>query len=72
MLPLEAERVVGGTKDSSIEGINELYDTFIEEPVSDGGVLLDCFVASRTGVNIVRTDEACKFRPLEVCCTHGE
>ena len=72
MLPLEAERVVGGTKDSSVEGINELYDKFIAEPVSDGRVLLDCFVAGRAGVSIVRTDEAWKFWPLEVCCTHGE
>ena len=40
MLPLKAERVVGGTKDSSVEGINELYDTFIEEPVSDGRTAL--------------------------------
>ena len=46
MLPLEAEPVVTGTKDSGVEGIDELDDAVVEEPVSDGGVLLDGFVAS--------------------------
>ena len=46
MLPLEAEPVVRGTKDSNIEGINEFYDALVEEPVSNGGVLLNGFVAS--------------------------
>lgn len=34
MLPLEAEPVVGGTKDSSV---NELHDA-LEEPVNNGRV----------------------------------
>ena len=33
---------------------------------------MDCYVANRAGVNIVRTDEACKFKPLEVCCNVSE
>ena len=72
MLPLKAEPVVGGAKDSGIESIDELDDTMVEEPVSDGRVLLDSFVSSRTGVRILRTDEACQFRPLEVCSTVSE
>ena len=39
-LPLEAEQVFSGTKDSSVEGIDEFYDAFIEEPVSDGRTAL--------------------------------
>ena len=46
MLPLEAEPVVSGTKDSSVESIDEFDDTLVEEPVSDGGVLLDGFTTS--------------------------
>ena len=72
MLPLKAEPVVAGTKDSGVESINELDNTVVEEPVSDGGVLLDCFVTRRAGVRILRTDEACQFWPLEVCCTVSE
>ena len=59
MLPLKAEPVVGGTKDSGVEGIDEFYNAMIKEPVSDGGVLLECFVAIRAGVGTLRTDEAC-------------
>ena len=72
MLPLKSEPVVAGTKDSGVEGIDELDDAVIEEPVSDGGVLLDCLVASRVGVGIFRTDEACQFRPLKICCAVSE
>ena len=46
MLPLKVEPVVSGTKDSTVEGINELLDALIKEPVGNGGVLSDCFVAS--------------------------
>ena len=46
MLPLKVEPVVRGTKDSTVEGINELLDALIKEPVGSGGVLSDCFVAS--------------------------
>ena len=53
---------LSGTKDSSVEGINELYDAFIEEPVSNGRVRLDCFVASRAGVSIVRRTSSGHWR----------
>ena len=46
MLPLKAEPVVGGTKDSSIESINEFHNGVVKEPVGNGGVLLDSFVAT--------------------------
>ena len=45
------------TKNSNIKGIDELHDAVVEEPVSDGGVLLDSFIASRAGLWIIRTDE---------------
>lgn len=41
MLPLKAEPVVGGTKDSSVESINELHNSLVEKLVSDGRVLLN-------------------------------
>ena len=46
MLPFKAEPVVSGTKDSNIKRIDELDDTLIEEPVSNGRVFLYSFVAS--------------------------
>ena len=64
MLSFKAEPVVGGTKDSNVECIDEFDDALVEEPISYGWVLLDCSVASRAGVGILRADEAGKLRPL--------
>ena len=41
MLPLQLEPLVGGTKNSSVKGVNKLYEAFIEEPVGNCRVLLD-------------------------------
>lgn len=46
MLPLKAEPVVRGTNDSNVERIDEFDDALVEEPVSDGGILLDSFATS--------------------------
>ena len=46
MLLFEAEPVVGGTKNSNVESIDEFDNALIEEPVSDGQVLLDSFTTS--------------------------
>ena len=69
MLPLKAEPVVTGTKDSNIEGID---DAVVEEPVSDSWVLLDSFVPNRFCQLEVCCDGAGKFCQLEVCCAVGE
>ena len=63
VLPLKAQPVVSSTKDTSLEGIIELVDAIVEEPVSDGRVLYDCCAAGRTGGG---ADEAGQLRPLEV------
>lgn len=41
MLPLKAEPVISGTKNSNVEGSDEFLDTVIKEPVGSGRVLLD-------------------------------
>ena len=38
MLPFKVEPVVGGTKDSCVEYIDELHDALVEEPISNGRV----------------------------------
>ena len=43
----DCHSVVAETKDSNIEGINEFNDALIEEPVSNGRVLLDSFATSQ-------------------------
>ena len=40
----------------------------MEEPVSNGGVVLEGLDAAGAGVGVVRADEACKLWPLEICC----
>ena len=72
MLPLKPEPEVGGTKNTNIEGIDELLDAMMEEPVRDGGVLLQGLAAAGAGVGVIWADEACKLWPLEVSSAVGK
>ena len=72
VLPLKAQPVVSSSKHTSVEGIDELVDTVVKKPVSDGRVLYDCCGAGRTGGGVMRADEAGQLWPLEVGCTVGK
>ena len=41
VLPLEPQPVVSSSKDSSVEGPEELHDSMVEEPVGEGWVVND-------------------------------
>ena len=69
VLQLEPQPVVSSSKDSSVEGLEELHDSMVEEPVGDGWVVEDSLGACCPGVRVVRADESSQFWPLEVCCT---
>jgi len=43
MLPLKAKPEIGSTENTNIESIDELLDAVMEEPVSNGRVLLEGF-----------------------------
>ena len=72
VLPLKPQPVVSGSKDSNVVGFDKLHYSRIEEPVCDSLVLDDCLGTSSPGVRVVRADESCQLRPLEVCCTVSE
>ena len=36
VLPLELQPVVSSSKDSSVEGLEDLHDSMVEEPVGEG------------------------------------
>ena len=59
VLPLKAEPEVSGTKNVNIESVDELLDAMMEEPVGNGGVLLQGLAAAGAGVGVIWTDEAC-------------
>ena len=69
VLPLKPEPVVSGSKDSNVVGFDKLHYSMIAEPVCDSWVLDDCLGTSSSGVRVIRADESCQLRPLEVCCT---
>ena len=66
VLPLEPQPVVSSSKDSSVEGLEELHHSMVEEPVGEGDDDLS------PGVRVVRADESSQLWPLEVCCTVSE
>ena len=72
VLPLKPQPVVGGLKDFDIQGLEELHDTVVKEPVSKDWVLDDGLGTNYSGVRIVRTNKAGKLWPLEVCHTVSE
>ena len=49
VLPLEPQPVVSSSKDSSVEGLEELYDSMVEEPVGEGWVANDSLGAGSPG-----------------------
>ena len=59
MLPLKTHPVVSSTKDTNIEGFNELLDAMVEELVSNGWILQYKFVAVGAAFRVVRADEVC-------------
>ena len=72
MLPLKAKPEVSGTKNTNVESIDELLDAMVEEPVSNGRVLLEGLTVAGAEIGVVRTDESCELWPLEVSCAVGE
>ena len=53
VLPLEPQPVVSSSKDSSVEGLEELHDSMVEEPVGEGWVVDDSLGAGCPGVRVV-------------------
>ena len=47
------------TKNTNVESIDKLLDAMMEEPVSNGRVLLEGLAAAGAGIRVVRTDESC-------------
>ena len=64
--------VVSSSKDSSVEGLEELHDSMVEEPVGEGWVVDDSLGAGCPGVRVVGADESSQLWPLKVCCTVSE
>ena len=57
VLPLKPQPVVRSSKDSNVEGLEELHDSVVEEPVCEGGwVVDDCLGSGSLGVRVVRAD----------------
>ena len=55
VLSLEPQPVVSSSKDSCVEGLEELHDAMVEEPVREGW---DSLSAGCPGVRGVRADES--------------
>ena len=72
VLPLELQPVVSSSKDSSVEGLEDLHDSMVEEPVGEGWLVDDSLGAGCPGVRVVRAYESSQLWPLEICCTVGE
>ena len=53
VLPLEPQPVVSSPKDSGVEGLEELHDSMVEEPVGEGWVVDDSLGAGTPGVRVV-------------------
>ena len=71
-LPLKRQPVVCGSNDSSVDDLDELNESVVEEPVCEGWVPDDSLGSGRPGVRVVWADESSKLWPLEVCCTVGK
>ena len=69
VLPLKAHPVVCDTKNTNIEGIDELLNAVMEEPVCNRWVLNHCSAAAGTGIRIIGADETRQLWPLEISCT---
>ena len=52
VLPLEPQPVVSSSKDSGVEGLEELHDSMVEEPVGEGWVVDDSLGAGSPGVRV--------------------
>lgn len=72
VLPFKLQPVASDSKDSSIEGLDELHDSAIEEPVCEGWVFDDSIGTGRPGIGVIRADELSQLWPLEVRCTVGK
>ena len=72
VLPLKRQPVVCGSKDSSVEDLDELNESVVEEPVCEGWDPDDSLGSGSPGVRVVWADESSKLWPLEVCCTVGK
>ena len=53
VLPLKVHPVVCDTKNTNIEGIDELLNVVMEEPICNGWVLNHCSAAAGTGIRII-------------------
>ena len=63
VLPLEPQPVVSSSKDSSVEGFEELHHSMVEEPVGEGWVVDDSLGAGCPGVRVVGADESSQLWP---------
>ena len=64
MLQLKVYPVVGSTKHTNVESIDELLDAMMEEPVSNGWVLHQCSVSAGAGISVIGVDQASKLWAL--------
>ena len=69
VLPLKPQSVVGSSKDSYIESLEELHDPVLKEPVCKSWVFINYLCSGSPGVRVVRADELSQLWPLEVCYT---
>ena len=53
VLPLKPQPVVCGSKDSSVEDLDEFNDSVVEEPVCEGWILHDSLGSGSPGVRVV-------------------
>ena len=69
MLPLKTYPVVSSIRDNNIGGYNKLLDAVVEEPVSNGWILIYSFVAAGIAFRVVRADDATNM--VSVSTMHG-
>ena len=72
VLPLKAKPVVLRSKYILVEVLQELLYPLTKEPVGNSWVLDHSTATGTSVIWVVRTDQMCKLRPLEIGSTVGE